>query len=279
MAADQSSVIARRLLASWRSLSGGSLTGSKKRPFNSHQMALVHGLCAHAHYIGEVALDLLDDGLTLAAFPLVRSCFEAAVRAQWVAQTQDGYLALQNEAIRQRTAFVRTLERAASDIFRNAAPNLAPTLASVGEADASARSFSDICDDLNPGGADAYTFYRRMSTMTHPSVEVALHYLRPVDAAPGVTLSMEPDEPEAGTWTYLVAASLVWAGRAVDFMDKHNKRRSELRSVAAELGIAPELQLSVKAVLREQGTRRPRPASTPASPTPSSNVMTGGGAP
>lgn len=219
-------------------------------------------MTAHTHYVGEAALDLLDRGRVLAAFPLVRGCFEAAVRAQWVAQTSDGYVALQNEAIRQRGKFVKTLEGAASDVFREAAENLGPVDIPTMPASASARSFSEICNDLVPGGADAYAFYRRMSTMTHPSVEVALHYLQPIDREPGIALDIEPDEPEGATWTYFVAASFVWAGRAVDFMDKHHARRSELRAAARVLGIASELQLSPRAVMREQSQTTPSAPDT-----------------
>ena len=57
----------------------------------------------------------------------------------------------------------------------------------------------------------------------------------------------------------MLAASLVWAGRAIDYLDKDHVRRSELRAAAASLGIASEFKLSEAAVLREAVARKAKP--------------------
>jgi hypothetical protein len=43
---------------------------------------------------------------------------------------------------------------------------------------------------------------------------------------------------------YLVAASLIWAGRALDYFDRGKQRRNYLRATAKEVGCDDELQLS-----------------------------------
>jgi len=247
----RASAIARGLLAGWDVRTCAPLVGTKKRKFNQQQLLLAHGLCAHVHYLAPAALDLLDSGRVLAALPLVRACFESAITAQWLAQTTDGSPAFVNEDVRQRLAQVHTLEQAVSDVFREAAPSIAANLPPILDTTATARGFHKICDDLVPGGADAYTIYRVLSQYSHASIRVVDGYLQVVGTEPGVALRTNPAEPSAATWTNVLASCLVWAGRSNDYLDGHKTRRSELRAAANALGINSELHLSPTALLRE----------------------------
>jgi hypothetical protein len=72
-----------------------------------------------------------------------------------------------------------TLRRAASPVLREAADAVAmedqpmhPT-GSLPQA----RSFQQLCGDLQPGGADLYAFYRLMSWFSHPSNHIVDKYL------------------------------------------------------------------------------------------------------
>lgn len=255
------SSVARGLLAGWDARADAPLVGTRKRKFNQQQLALAHALCAHVHYLTGPALDLLDTGKVLAALPLVRACFESALTAQWVTQTTDGAPAFIDEDVRQRRAHVQTLEKAVSQVFREAAPKIAANLINPLETSATAKGFYNLCNDLVPGGADAYSSYRMLSQYSHASVLVIDEYLQATDTGPGLALRIEPIEPNGATWTNMLAASLVWAGRAIDYLDKDRVRRSELRAAAAALGITSELQLSEAAVLREARARTTKPAA------------------
>lgn len=249
--------VARGLLLGWDARADAPLVGTRKRKFNQQQLALAHGLCAHVHYLAGPALALLDEGKVLAALPLVRACFESAITAQWVTQTTDGAPAFVNEDVRQRRAQIPTLEKAVSSVFREAAPEIAARLVDRLESNTTARGFHNLCDDLVPGGADAYSIYRVLSQYSHASVLVIDDYLQATDT--GLALRSVPVEPNGATWTNLLAASLVWAGRAIDYLDKNHVRRSELRAAAASLGITSELQLSAAAVLRESKAKKTKP--------------------
>jgi hypothetical protein len=92
-----------------------------------------------------------------------------------------------------------------------------------------------------------------MSEQCHTTVPAIDHYLVLADTPLGATLRIDPkpaSTDETDTWTYFVTAALVWAGRAIDYFDKHHVRRSELREVARKLGTTSELHLSDEARAR-----------------------------
>jgi len=219
------SSVARGLLAGWEARADAPLVGTCKGKFHHQQLALAHGLCAHVHYLAGPALDLLDKGQVLASLPLVRACFESAVTAQWVTQTTDGAPAFVNEDVRQRRAQVQTLEKAISQVLREAAPEVAANLVDPLETSATAKGVHNLCNDLVPGGADAYSIYRMLSQYSHASVLVIDEYLQATNTGPGLALGTAPVEPNGATWTNVLAAALVWAGRAIDYLDKDHVRR------------------------------------------------------
>ena len=247
----ETSRIGRELLATWEHRGDSPLVGTRRRSFTQSQLAVVHGLVAHTHYMAGPALDLLDAGRVLAALPLVRSCYESAITAQWAAQSRDGYTAFMNEDIRQRRNHVRAMSEAASTVFREAASTIHGADFEDFPTTASARTFDKVCDDLDPGGHDAYVTYRMQSHLTHPSVIVVDQYLDALDVEPGLALRLSPKEPSPAPWTALVVSSLIWAGRAAEYLDKHHTRRKQLLNAARALGVAPHLHLSETAVVRE----------------------------
>lgn len=232
------------------------------RPVHQAQFAMVYGYCAHAHATARAYL-LATESAPILVAPLVRACYELALTTHWVAQADDGYRAVSNEAIRTRRAMADSLRKSTSEVFQEAGEDLPHTdLASRLESasDASARNLEQLCNDLEPGGADAYAIYRALSMESHPSVLIADQWL---DPPPGLdslgTLRVQPVQaPSEDVWTHLVAASLVWSGRALDYFDKAKVRPSFLRSMARELGIRDSLHLSQQ--YRERVARSKREA-------------------
>jgi hypothetical protein len=91
--------------------------------------------------------------------------------------------------------------------------------------------------------------------LTHPSTLVTDHYLDEDEG--NIVLNVDPKESTVEVWTYLTAISMVWAARAVTYMQADsNSRRSYLRSVARTLGIKAELDLSPAYYLRRASAKR-----------------------
>lgn len=248
--------VGRDLLRDWYADDGVEFrVRGAARPTTAPQLAVVHGLCAHVHALADTALDLLDEGKVLQSLPIVRAAYEAALKAQWTAQTGDGAAAVMNEDMRQRRSHIRTLEKSVSTVFRETAPKIEAMLGEKRESASSARSFEDICQDLEGVGHDGYAIYRALSHLSHATVLVVDQYLGPADDA-AMSLRREPVQPDAPTWTFMTVASLVWAARALDFLDGAHARRNKLRAAALALGISSEFQLSERAVLREARAKR-----------------------
>lgn len=208
-------------------------------------------LCAHVHELAATVVPLLRDGKTTVATPLVRSIYESALTAHWVAQAEDGGEAYVREDLRQRKAMRETLLKTASQVFREGADTIAHLDLEVSQTpdEDAARRFQLLCDDLHPGGPDAYAWYRILSAMTHPGLLLTDAYLDEEDGK--IILNNRPKDPATGTWFFLTVASMIWAGRAVTYMQiDANDRRDYLRSVARQIGVESELKLSDSYYLR-----------------------------
>lgn len=123
------------------------------------RMECVVGLARHIHETTRAVLLLLDSGHLNAAVPLVRMVYECALTATWLIQSKDdeGIRAFLHEHARQRTGLQSTLKRAIAKTFREGevtGTNLEDFLESADNA----RRFDLICEDLEPGGTDAYIY-------------------------------------------------------------------------------------------------------------------------
>jgi hypothetical protein len=249
---DAVSQLAFELIDTWRAQDRLDVT---RRKFDAQKIGAVYGLAAHVHSVAPIALDLLLRGLVLEAMPLVRTVFECAITAQWVAQVPEAPAAFANEDVRQRLAMIKTWERALPGRLADRPELIDKLNADVIELESSvsARRFDQLCADLEPGGNEAYAHYRFMSSMSHASVTVVDRYLDEADEPPGFAIRTTPKQPDQSPWAFFMAACLVWAGRAVDFSDKDHRRRSQLRTAARRLAITPELQPSQAARDRRSG--------------------------
>ena len=90
-----------------------------------------------------------------------------------------------------------------------------------------------------------------MSMYVHPSVLLVDQYLVASEDGSAIASFLTNSKPEqSAPWRAMLANSLVWSGRAVDYFDQRHARRSQLRQAATRLGIPEVLELSAKARAR-----------------------------
>lgn len=235
-----------------------------ERLVNMGHAPVVFGLAQHCLRTGEVVLDLYEAGKHVESLPLIRSVYESALTAMWVAQSREAINGFFNEDVRQRRALSETFAKSTSKVFQEGAPHIAgidlDKLDSV--ADDQARNFQRLCDALQPGGAHAYALYRALSAHTHPSSLLVDQYAEPDDDNPenasGIFLRREPRPLGHQTWLYLCVASMLWASRAVDVMHRDSPHRSYLRQTAHKLEVVDILQLSEAAKTAEATAEQQR---------------------
>lgn len=270
---------AKELLADWdgyQSRMERFRMRRRNRPSHEAQFTLVYGLVCQAHESARGYLAILGAVPSMVATPMLRACYEQAITAHWVAQVDDAYQAVGQEYVRQRRNLATGLRESAVGALQGAAREVEAVVQfDVNELEtlsaSPARHFDRLCADLVPGGKEAYSYYRVMSMESHASVLVADQWLSAPEGVDGPVLlnpkqRMRSEEP----WLYLLAASLIWAGRALDFFDETHSRRSYLRTMANEIGVAQELKLSGTHFLRmrEEKQKAKRKAAA-SSPTPS----------
>jgi len=213
------------------------------------RMEAVVGLARHVHETARAIRLLIDSGHANAAVPLVRLVYECALTATWLVQSEndDGVKAFMHEYTRQQTNLQSVLKRSIVEIFREGADDVADTNmdAYLGSAD-NARRFDLICEDLAPGGTDAYLYYKALSSYSHAGVRVVdLYFSSP---PPGGRLPPPQRKPASALnedlLLFLSNASMVWSGRAVTYISKNRSYRATLRRAANELQVTSEIQLS-----------------------------------
>lgn|GEM_PF-486696 len=214
------------------------------------QFALVYGLVCQAHESARGYLAALKVVPVTAATPMLRACYEQSITAHWVAQVDDAYLGVGKEYMRLRSNLATNLRESAVQHFRDSAAVLeAANWGDLEELEtysvSPARRFDLLCEDLSPGGKEAYLYYRVMSMESHASPTVVDEWLE-LTGGTEQKLLLNPVSGARSeeSWLYLLAASLIWAGRALDFFDGHRTRRDYLRSMAREVGVVPQLELS-----------------------------------
>lgn len=236
------------------------LTARTDRMVNLAHVPLVAGLAHHTLRLGAIVFDLYEQNLRLEAMPLVRSVYETAITAAWLSQSREAVGAFANEDVRQRKALSGSMAKAASDVFREGADQVAHITDSEIEtiAQPQARSLEHRCRALAPAGDHAYAIYRAMSALVHPSSTLADHYLTAADNDAGLELHTYPEQPDHNSWLYLTVASMMWAMRALDHMDADHPHRSHLRAMARRLGTSPTLRLTDAAADEERRAEQSR---------------------
>jgi hypothetical protein len=202
--------------------------------------AIVLALTSQVTETSAAAITLIRSGAAeLVVMPLVRTAYETALTAHWLAQVPDATPAFINEDVRSRRSLAKDLPKARGETFRASVASVErqtiPKL-TTGSA-VQARNFRDMCVDLDQAGMDAYIYYRLACALVHPSVMVADQYLE--KGTDEDIIVRGSSHPQGDAWLFLATASVVWAQAAANFCDKNRTRRSELRKFAKELGIPP----------------------------------------
>lgn len=225
------------------------------RQLNGYHDARLHsvsGLAAHTYRAGEVGARLLRDALWLECSPIVRTSYECAITAQWAAQVPDGIQALLNEDYRSRRSMAETLR--GSQAW--AEPGLlVPTPDDHDHqslSNAQARNFKQMCEDLSPGGAEAYSYYKTLCWFSHATNYVADYYtdlLGLEDNSLRMKLRRAPraDNENAYLVQFFCAVSLVWAASALDQLDADKSHRRQIAKIAERIGVQPAMKLTAKA--------------------------------
>lgn len=275
--------LGRELIESWRFEGFEAVTfGQRGHRPDAQRFVSVWALAAHVHLLVDEVLTLLDDARDLAALPLLRLAYESTITAQWMAHNPEAGLAAANEEIRTQRAL-----RLASEKSVQFGPKLSdwvPSDLTVDgvSSDAQARNFEQRCADLVPDGGTLYVFYRILCKYSHPTGFVMDRFVTVGDE--GIeslhAVAIPPVNSDRGLWTFLAVMCLVWAGRAVDFIQPEHPRRSQLRLVARQIGALEHLELSHEATARissaeqqrrrgkwlgprKKAKRRPRPGPAP----------------
>ena len=240
------------LLSSWNELDNTPLdVGRKGRPWTLAQFLGVHALAAHVHRLYVPGSRLLDDGWVMESLPLIRTAYQCALTAQWISEAEVAANAFFNEDLGQRRQAEETAQRGVAESVRGGYSIAGIDLRDLETSAAGpAGNFGQLCGDLIPGGDSAYFGYRVMSMYAHPSVALVDEYLATDDSGQFSGLMLSPKDKSSGAWRCVLVATLVWAGRALDYFDMAHRRRIQLRTAARDLGVESALQLTPRALRR-----------------------------
>lgn len=211
------------------------------------RMECVIGLARHVHETARAIQLLSATGHPNSALPLVRLVYECALTATWLVQSKDddGILAFAHEYARQRQGLQRVMKTALAQVFREGKVTGTESERFLGSTD-NARRFDLVCEDLAPGGSDAYVLYRILSSYCHAGISVVdLYFLPPWDEETVPPPRKDPKTAiDVNLLLYLTSVSMVWGGRAVSYISKSKNYRSALRRIAGQLEIKSEIELS-----------------------------------
>ncbi len=136
-----------------------------------------------------------------------------------------------------------------------------------GDLDDHARHFQRMTDDF-VGHETLYLLYRFASGLAHPSVTVVDDYVtRLGEGLLDVKLLRQPGSHGDATWPWIVVWSLIWAGRALDYVTNDSPSRHFYQQMARESGMAGStLELTKEAErlawLDSYEAQRRRPSSS-----------------
>ncbi len=242
--------LANDLVTTWAAKSNARL----KRQTLARDV-LIFSYSMHAHHLAHSCLKLAEQDLWIEGYPILRTCFEMAVSAQWLYATKEAVEISLYEAERNRKNLINSALAAQFIDKAEADKRLAEIQKQLDELeDAKKRGlptkFIGVCEDLR-GGDFLYLTYRMLSHYCHAGPGVADFYVR-LDEDGWVKEFGDPNDTEADhrAALYQLCMSLIWAGRAADAIGKVTGRRRQLREAAKLLGVPDYLQLSDKAVIR-----------------------------
>ena len=182
--------------------------GRKGRPWTLAQFLGVHALAAHVHRLYVPGSRLLDDGWVMESLPLIRTAYQCALTAQWMAETEVAANAFFNEDLGQRRQAEETAQRGVAESVRGGYSIAGIDLRGLETSAAGpAGNFGQLCGDLIPGGDSAYFGYRVMSMYAHPSVALVDEYLATDESGQFSGLMLAPKDQSSGAWRCVLVAT------------------------------------------------------------------------
>ena len=239
------------LLRSWDTTYLGAKEislGRKDQKPDAVRFLLVLAFAAHAHHLTGTACSILADDDYASAVPLLRVAYESALTAVWAAESEDAARAIQNEYVDSAGKLRSTLQKTGwFDDLLNHVPEPGTAVDVTPRASGEARSFSNLCQALEPHPDWLYTAFRLLSAYAHPSGSVVQMFVSGT-ADEGVRFApAQVPRDDHRQWWHAAAIGLLHAGQALDRLDPGSPRRELLASVGELLGWGEPLRLTERA--------------------------------
>lgn len=269
---DQAATIALeqlgRLMASWDDhVSGhdgdlGFELGRRGKKLEWDTAAVVLGLAAHCHELARVVVAMEGTAAAWTLVPTVRTMMESAVAANWVLKNEEGARAFAHRAADERRLAADDMGAMKGAVWKGASGRVKqrPDLLRKSSSTAVARNFKRMCHDIEDVGPEIYLVYRALSWYAHPGMPVAGLYFREIGARPGIAFTgVQPSAHGHALLLTTAARAVLWAGGAVDSMDRQGRVRGPvLREAGRALSTRPVLNLTMQASSRIRQSLRQR---------------------
>ena len=191
----------------------------------------------------------IHDGISEHFYPsdiaVVRSIYEAAMTAVWLAKEPEAVNAWTRELSRNRKRMRHLALRSSNfadmaDIMDLVEPD--PSWPEASEASAAeARNVEALARRFPL--ADAYILYKMLCEMTHPTVALVDQYLSPGTGEAGFAFHVHGRPRTDDIWAWLVAVCALWSSRLVDHYTPGSPHRSRLRAIARQLDVPADIEL------------------------------------
>jgi hypothetical protein len=166
-----------------------------------------------------------------------RRAFEHAVMAAWMVHEKDSVSAFAREkGMRAPRALLTSIKKTAIVVPPETLARVEEDLPTRTEIDEEVKRFERICGRFNP---KLYVVYRLLSGSAHPSGTTPAYMF--IESDQEQQAAEDAAEQTAVLALHTAAASLVWAARALDWLNAGQPDKRPLRKAARELGISPVL--------------------------------------
>jgi hypothetical protein len=199
-------------------------------------------LAANAFGHSRAATTLWDQEIFAESGPSLRACFESAVYAAWVQQSDlSAGKALTHVTGEHGVKLLDQMKAAAVDVPAGleSATKILLNDPPVGQVAEKVRNFKAMCYNFN-GGEKLYLMYKSYSGESH-ALDALRRYLV-VDNGELFPIKVAVDSTNKEAAAAFGASCLLWAASASDEVDSTHPNRGELTRIGAQIGCSPLLQ-------------------------------------
>lgn len=228
------------LLESWQDIKAkGNLHLRPRKDYRRTvaQVSLILALTHHLYELAKVLRPHLPSNLQLPYLPIARAALETGMTVIWIDQVPDAAEASLNERNRMVSNMIEELRNSS---YADSISDLSVPEWEVFETESTgqARHFRQLLERI--GNSDAYVLYRELSGLVHPGVRLADEYLSH-DADSILSLTADPPVgPHSQVTAHLLAILLLGTARVVNYLDRDQARRHQLRRIGKTLGVDPD---------------------------------------